>query len=211
MKMINLIALTALLLVGCDKSDDIYEEIVFGVTLSGSNSYYVGEEVTFEFSGNAGYIIFYTGEDGACYENEDGSIGTSLDIKSLTTDLESYSYTYSQVGHYTATFLATSASIYGSSQKAKSVSFEITELPTDPDDPDDTTTGSGSLEDAEGSNDDSFPEVTPNDPDDTTTGSGSLEEIGGSNDDIFPEVTPDPTHDSSLSDITGSNTDIFTE
>ncbi len=50
-----------------------------------------------------------------------------LDIKSIKDDIDSYSVTYDTPGEYTATFIATSANIYGSSQEVKSVTFTVTE------------------------------------------------------------------------------------
>ncbi len=50
-----------------------------------------------------------------------------LDIKTLTDDVTSYSLVYDEPGEYTATFVATSANVYGSSQEIKSVTFTIVE------------------------------------------------------------------------------------
>ncbi len=77
------------------------------------------------------------------------SSDTPLDIKSLATDLTSYSYTYDECGEYTATFIARSANIYGASEMVKSVTFTIEPNPNrDPE-------GDGSLGDL----DDSMTEI----------------------------------------------------
>ncbi len=201
MKRINLIFVMALLLVGCEK--DIYETLEFGVKLSNDNSYIEGEEVTFYFSGNADYVLFYTGEEGSRYENEDGTTGKPLDIKSLADDLDSYSYTYASAGEYRVTFVATAANVYGSSREIKSFDITITEKAIEPQpDPDPDSTAGGTLGDLTGSNDDIFA-------DSDSSSQGSLGDLTGSNDDIFPDVKVEPTTDSSLDDLTGSNSDIF--
>lgn len=60
------ILLAAAALTACDH-DEIYEPIDFQVTLAPTNTYLVGEPVQFLFSGNADYIVFYSGETGHEY------------------------------------------------------------------------------------------------------------------------------------------------
>lgn len=113
-------------LVGCEQ--DIYDPIEFEVTLDANNSYEWGDPVKFNFSGNADYIVLYTGEQGSQYANRWSSGGDDrpVDVKSLSYDVASYSYTYTTEGSYTATFIATSANIYDSSEAIRSVTFTIT-------------------------------------------------------------------------------------
>lgn len=50
---------------------------------------------------------------------------SALDLKGMPDDLDSYTYTYAEPGEYTATFIGTSANIYGSSRKVQNITFTI--------------------------------------------------------------------------------------
>lgn len=64
---ISLLLLAPLFFTACEH-DNIYKPIDFNVLLSESNTYQVGEPVTFNFEGNADYIVFYSGEVGHEYQ-----------------------------------------------------------------------------------------------------------------------------------------------
>ena len=70
MKRYLFILMAAFAATACEH-DSIYQEIDFGVTLASSNTYRVGEPVRFEFSGNADYLLFFSGETGHeyCYRD----------------------------------------------------------------------------------------------------------------------------------------------
>ncbi|MFR9591730.1 MAG: DUF5017 domain-containing protein [Rikenellaceae bacterium] len=156
-------------LASCQKDKGIYESIEFGVSLDGSNSYIEGELLTFNFSGNADYIVFYSGEAGAIYNDPSGATGVS--IKTLVDDVESYSYTYQNAGEYTASFVATSANIYGSSQVVRQVTFTVDEKETPKPDTSVDTTESDDVEYGGG--------LIQNDTSTEATGSEDVEYGGG--------------------------------
>lgn len=68
--------------------DDILYDVDFNVTLDQENTYYAGDPVTFNFSGEVDNLLFYSGESGHEYRYRDRySIDQSL-IKSATLHLE---------------------------------------------------------------------------------------------------------------------------
>lgn len=81
------------LFTGCDR--DSVEDIQFGIAIQNDmNNIYAGDEVTFGFEGNPGYIVFYSGDTDNNYANKDRtevalkSLGMSCSIKQQYTDLE---------------------------------------------------------------------------------------------------------------------------
>lgn len=51
--------------------DDILYDVDFNVTLNQENTYYAGDPVTFNFSGEVDNLLFYSGETGSQYEYRD--------------------------------------------------------------------------------------------------------------------------------------------
>ena len=89
MRRILYIALSLLLLslAGCTQQN-IYTEVDYNVTLDPSNTYYAGDPVVFNISGNPDYVIFYSGEDGHRYEYRNRYEAPSEDVRSMTLDLQ---------------------------------------------------------------------------------------------------------------------------
>ena len=82
---IALFALSMALLSACDRN--IYESIEFGVSLDSSNTYIAGDPVTFNFEGNADYIIIFTGETGSEYQYRDRTSVAMEDLEKCTLEL----------------------------------------------------------------------------------------------------------------------------
>jgi len=79
--------LAAAALTACDH-DEIYEPIDFQATLAPTNTYLVGEPVQFLFSGNADYILFYSGETGREYRYRNRYQVDAEDIESCELSLQ---------------------------------------------------------------------------------------------------------------------------
>lgn len=142
MKYLKYICLAAVLftLNACQKNEvidpafDVASEIPFW-----DSHYYAqkNSEVKFLFDGDADFITFYSGEVGKEYRYKDR---TSLNGVSITPDkgtsiksfsdnkLESFSYRYATPGSYTATFVATNRTVYGTS-KSIVVNIPVTITP----------------------------------------------------------------------------------
>lgn len=94
MKHIQLyILLSVIFFAGCDR--DSIEDIDFSVAMQNDiNKIYAGNEVTFNFEGNPGYITFYSGDIDNNYANKDRTevalktLGISCNIKQQYTDQE---------------------------------------------------------------------------------------------------------------------------
>lgn len=80
--------LMAALAVAACEHDEIYEEIDFGVTLSSSNTYLVGDPVRFDFTGNADYLLFFSGETGHEYRFRDRTEVNPEDIQNCLFTLQ---------------------------------------------------------------------------------------------------------------------------
>ena len=65
------IILTAALLSFCGCQHDIVRETDFNVTLDADNTYFEGEPVRFNFTGEVDNIVFYSGETGSQYKYKD--------------------------------------------------------------------------------------------------------------------------------------------
>lgn len=89
MKRTNIIfafALAAMLFAGC-RQDNIVNGVEFRVTLDPDNTYVAGQPVTFNFSGDADFIVFYSGEKDHEYQYRDRSSFPAGDVESLTLDM----------------------------------------------------------------------------------------------------------------------------
>lgn len=87
MKKYIFLLLAAAAFAACDH-DEIYEPIEFQATLSPTNTYLAGKPVQFLFSGNADYILFYSGETGREYCYRDRYYVAPEDIESCELSLQ---------------------------------------------------------------------------------------------------------------------------
>ena len=86
----SFLIMTGVWLSSCD-ADEV-DCVDFGVTLSNDiQEIFAGEPVTFDFSGNPDYIVFYSGEDGSKYANKDR----------LRVEIESAELSYEILQQYT--------------------------------------------------------------------------------------------------------------
>ena len=84
---IALSILLALLCVSCSQ-DDIVNGVVFHVTLDQSNTYVAGAPVKFNFSGDADFIVFYSGETNHEYRYSNRNSCPVEDVQSLTLNMQ---------------------------------------------------------------------------------------------------------------------------
>ena len=87
MKRYLFILMAAFAATACEH-DSIYHEIDFGVTLASSNTYRVGDPVRFEFTGNADYLLFFSGETGHEYRYRDRYSVDAADIEKCTYTIQ---------------------------------------------------------------------------------------------------------------------------
>ncbi|MGM9747501.1 MAG: DUF5017 domain-containing protein [Candidatus Cryptobacteroides sp.] len=85
MKRIYFIAAALLVMVSCQH--DIVRSSDFTVTLDESNTYYAGDPVRFNFTGEVDNVIFYSGETGHQYKYKDRYTVPIEDIISIRLDL----------------------------------------------------------------------------------------------------------------------------
>lgn len=74
-------------MVFCACQHDIVRVTDFNVTLDGANTYYAGEPVRFNFSGEVDNVIFYSGETGSQYKYKDRFTVPAEDVKSVNLDM----------------------------------------------------------------------------------------------------------------------------
>ncbi len=72
---------------GCEQAN-IYTEVDFNVTLDPSNTYYAGEPVKFNISGNPDNLLFYSGEIGSNYEYKDRYDVPAEEVNSIVLDMQ---------------------------------------------------------------------------------------------------------------------------
>ena len=72
---------------GCEQTD-IYYEVDSNVTLNAENTYYAGDPVVFNITGNPDNLVFYSGEPGHEYKYKDYYDVPVEDVLSMTLDLE---------------------------------------------------------------------------------------------------------------------------
>lgn len=87
MKKYSILLLALAALTACEHPS-IYEPIEFQVLLSPENTYRVGDPVTFEFTGNPDYILFYSGETGHEYQYRNRTSVDPNDIESCELTLQ---------------------------------------------------------------------------------------------------------------------------
>lgn len=80
--LLSLLLLTA----GCEQKG-MYTEVDFNVTLDASNTYYAGEPVVFNISGNPDNLVFYSGEMGSDYRYHDRYQVPEEDVEAMTLSL----------------------------------------------------------------------------------------------------------------------------
>ena len=81
------IILSAALMTLCACQHDIVRQTDFNVTLDADNTYFVGEPVRFNFTGEVDNIIFYSGETGAQYKYKDRYTVPAEDVQSVNLDM----------------------------------------------------------------------------------------------------------------------------
>lgn len=95
------------ILAGCTQNDILYEAD-YNVTLDPSNTYYAGEPVRFNISGEIDNLLFYSGEPGSEYQYRDRYEVPMETVKSATLTLDIFPQ-YGTIGdgldiYYTNTF-----------------------------------------------------------------------------------------------------------
>lgn len=80
-------ALAACFATAC-RQDNIVNGVEFHVTLDPENNYVAGQPVGFHFSGDADFIVFYSGEEGHEYQYRDRSSFPAEEVESLTLDMQ---------------------------------------------------------------------------------------------------------------------------
>ena len=86
MKKIYFLMLAALALGACQH--DVIYEVDYNVTLDKGNTYYAGEPVKFNVSGNVDNILFYSGETGHAYEYKDRYSVLAGDIQNVSLKID---------------------------------------------------------------------------------------------------------------------------
>lgn len=82
-------ALLPAILAGCQQNDIMYD-VDYNVTLAPENTYYAGEPVTFNFSGEVDNLLFYSGERGHEYQYRDRY---SIPLEEMSTVMLNFSVT----------------------------------------------------------------------------------------------------------------------
>lgn len=72
---------------GCEQAN-IYSEVDYNVTLDPSNTYYAGDPVRFNITGNPENLVFYSGEDGHEYANRNRYEIPEEDVIAMTLELQ---------------------------------------------------------------------------------------------------------------------------
>ena len=72
----------------CACQHDIVRETDFNVTLDAENTYFVGEPVRFNFTGEVDNIIFYSGETGSQYKYKDRYTVPAEDVLAANLDMD---------------------------------------------------------------------------------------------------------------------------
>lgn len=84
----RIIIITAALMAFCACQHDIVRETDFNVTLDAENTYFVGEPVRFNFTGEVDNVIFYSGETGSQYKYKDRYTVPAEDVKAVNLAME---------------------------------------------------------------------------------------------------------------------------
>lgn len=89
-------------------------------------TYPVGEDISFSFTGNADFLVFYSGEPGKDYSHRSGS-DVGIPVKGMADNMpENFTYTYTVPGNYRAVFVGKRADFSGSNEFVKEVDVTIT-------------------------------------------------------------------------------------
>ena len=72
----------------CACQHDIVRETDFNVTLDAENTYFVGEPVRFNFTGEVDNVIFYSGETGSQYKYKDRYTVPAEDVLAANLDMD---------------------------------------------------------------------------------------------------------------------------
>ncbi len=121
MKRLTLILAALVLIASACSQQNVFFENETQISLDPSNSYLAGDEVVFNFTNAADYIVFYSGEEGSEYAQD----GTGNSIKNCQNYAYTYSYAYETPGTYTATFVTTNANYQGSDRKIIEMTITI--------------------------------------------------------------------------------------
>lgn len=137
-----LILIVATLVLGaCQKDEVIQPAFDTGSEIPFWDGHYYAQknsDVKFLFDGDADFILFFSGETGKEYKNKDRTTlanGTAVapdkgtNIKGFADNkMNTYSYKYTTAGSYTATFVATNRTVYGTT-KTVVVNIPVTITP----------------------------------------------------------------------------------
>jgi hypothetical protein len=90
-------------------------------------TYRAGEEISFNFTGNADFLVFYSGETGNDYRHRSGN-DPGIPVKSMADNMpENFTYTYTVPGNYSAVFVGKRADFTGANESVKEVAITITD------------------------------------------------------------------------------------
>ncbi len=103
----------------CKKEKKI-EKLNFDVTTE-KDTYTVGENITFFFSGSPDIISMYSGEAGKNFDKGDYAIA----VKGVSDKTPSYSYTFSKPGIYHVVFKAKNQNIHGGTEAVREIKLKI--------------------------------------------------------------------------------------
>lgn len=136
-----ILIITTVLLGACQKDEVVQPAFDAGSEIPFWDSHYYvqkNSDVKFLFDGDADFITFFSGETGKEYKFKDRVTlpnGTAVspdkgtNLKSFSDNkMDSYSYRYKTAGSYTATFVATNRTVYGTA-KTVVVNIPVTVTP----------------------------------------------------------------------------------
>lgn len=119
----NLIFVNAVLLLvltGCKQTVSFAPNL--DVKLA-SSDVKVNQKLQFEIGGNPDFLVFYSGETGKEYNPE--KFGGGVTIKGMDTRVETFTYTYSVAGTYTATFVGSTSNVYDKKEVIKTLQIVV--------------------------------------------------------------------------------------
>ncbi len=90
-------------------------------------SYQAGEEISFNVTGNADFLVFYSGESGNDYRHRSGN-NQGIPVKNMADNMPgNFTYTYTMPGNYSAVFIGKRTDFTGTNEIVKEVVITITD------------------------------------------------------------------------------------
>jgi hypothetical protein len=90
-------------------------------------SYQAGEEISFNVTGNADFLVFYSGESGNDYLDGSGN-NQGIPVKNMADNMPvNFTYTYTVPGNYRAVFIGKRADFTGANEVVREISITITD------------------------------------------------------------------------------------